>query len=100
MLLASLLIFRILRLETVPVSASENVDYVPSRANVTFQPGETGTKTVTIDIIDDALVEDTEDFQVAVVSSSIPAVTWGEPVSVNILDNDGICVVYIFFRVL
>lgn len=78
-------------METVPVTASEIIDYVPQRVNVTFQPGETGTKTVKIDVIDDDLVEATEEFQVAVVSSSVPAVTWGEPVSVNILDNDGIC---------
>ena len=75
------------------MTASESIDYVPKKVNVTFQPGETGTKTVKIDVIDDDLVEATEEFQVAVVSTSVPAVTWGEPVSVNILDNDGICFV-------
>ena len=75
------------------MTASESIDYVPKKVNVTFQPGETETKTVKIDVIDDDLVEATEEFQVAVVSTSVPAVTWGEPISVNILDNDGICFV-------
>ena len=79
----------ILSLETVPSTASENDDYVPRRVNVTFEPGQT-TKTVKFDIIDDNLVEETEEFKVAVVYSSVPAVTWGDPVSVNIQDNDGI----------
>jgi hypothetical protein len=54
-------------------------------------------KTVEFDIVDDTLLENTEEFKVAVVYSSVPAVTWGKPVSVNIQDNDGIHVVFLQF---
>ena len=54
-------------------------------------------KTVEFDIVDDNLVENTEEFKVAVVYSSVPAVTWENPIPVNILDNDGI---YVFIAVL
>lgn len=74
---------------TVPATASENDDFVSKKVNVTFLPGEAGTKSVQFDIVDDLLVEPTEQFEVAVVSSSVSAVTWGDPVAVNILDNDG-----------
>jgi hypothetical protein len=76
------------------VTASENDDYIPRRVNVTIEPGKGRTKTVKFDIVDDNLLEATEEFKVAVVSSSVPAVTWGDPLSVNILDNDGIYVVF------
>ncbi|CAB4027156.1 Alkaline phosphatase, partial [Paramuricea clavata] len=79
-------------LETVPVTASENDDYIPRRVNVTIEPGKGRTRTVKFDIVDDNLVEATEEFKVAVVSSSVPAVTWGDPLSVNILDNDEVVV--------
>ena len=75
------------------MSASENDDYVPKRFNVTLLPGEAEPKTVEIDVIDDALIEKTEEFQVGVVASTISSVTWGDPISVNILDNDGISVI-------
>ena len=84
-------------METVPSTADENDDYVPKRVNVTLEPGA-GPKTVEFDIVDDALVEATEEFKVAVVYSSVPAVTWRDPVSVNILDNDGIYVCFFQFR--
>ncbi|XP_028398895.1 uncharacterized protein LOC114521039 isoform X22 [Dendronephthya gigantea] len=77
-------------LETIPLTASENDDYVPKRVEVTLQPGEKKPKTVEIDVIDDLLVEKTEEFQVGVVASSMPSVTWGDPISVNVLDNDGV----------
>jgi hypothetical protein len=54
-------------------------------------------KTVEFDIVDDTLLENTEEFKVAVVYSSVPAVTWGKPASVNIQDNDGIHVVFLQF---
>ena len=55
---------------------------------VVFSPGETGPKLIPIDIIDDKVVEPTEQFQVSL-SSTSPAVTVGDPASVNITDNDG-----------
>lgn len=79
-------------LETIPSTASENEDYIPKKVNVTFEPGEKGPKTVTFDIEDDSLVEDTEQFKVAVISSSVESVTWGDPISINIQDNDGTCI--------
>ena len=78
------------RLTTESLTAGDE-DYVPRTVNITFQPGETGPKSMTVQIIDDHLVEPTEEFKVNLVSSSVPGVRLGEPTSVNIhlQDNDG-----------
>ncbi len=57
--------------------------------DVTFQPGEKGPKSVAFDIVDDPLVESTEDFNVFFASSTSSAVTFGEPSKITIRDNDG-----------
>ncbi len=75
------------RLQTSPGSASDK-DFVSRTVDVTFQPGETGPKQVEFEIVDDPLVENTESFQVSMVSSSVAAVATGEPATVNIRDND------------
>ena len=54
---------------------------------VTFEPGETGPKSIAINIIDDDVVESKEEFTVTM-SSSSPRVTVGEPATVIIKDND------------
>ena len=81
------------RLATSPATASGE-DFVSKTVDVTFEPGETGPKQVEFEIVDDKLVENTESFIVSVVSSSVPAITSGEPATVNIRDNDGnnVCV--------
>ena len=63
-------------------------DFVSKNVDVTFAPGETGPKQVEIEIVDDTLVEPTEDFKVSM-TSSYPAVKTGEASEVKILDNDG-----------
>ena len=61
---------------------------------MTFDQGATtgNTQSASIEIIDDALVEETESF---VVSGNVTApasfVPGGDTVTVNILDNDGKC---------
>lgn len=65
-------------------------DFVPKEFDVTFAPGETGPKSIEIDVLDDDSLENTEAFQVSFISSSVPAVKLGQPSSVNIVDNDGI----------
>ena len=77
------------RLATSPGTASDE-DFVSRTVDVTFEPGETGPKEVEFEIVDDLLVENTESFQVSIVSSSVPAVKSGGPATVNIRDNDGI----------
>lgn len=57
---------------------------------MTFAPGEAGPKQVSIEIIDDSLVEPTEDFKVSM-RSSVTAVKAGGTSDVKILDNDGNC---------
>ena len=78
------------RVATEPLTAGHK-DFVPKTVDFTFNPGETIPKRLVIDIIDDGLVEPTEEFKVKLISSSIPAVKLGEPASVNIhvRDNDG-----------
>lgn len=64
---------------------------MPRTVDVTFEPGESGPKSITIPIINDGLVEPIEEFKVVMVSSSEPAVKLGSPTSVNIYlqDDDG-----------
>lgn len=73
---------------TSPATAT-NEDFVPKTVNVTFEPGETGPKAIEFEIVDDKFVEKLESFQVSMVSSSVAAVSYGEPTTVNIRDNDG-----------
>ena len=56
---------------------------------VTFQPGETENKIVEIDLIDDDVIESTENFTVELSSSAF--VVFGNPSVVRIYDNDGKC---------
>ena len=72
----------------------EGEDFHLLRQEITFVQGATtgSTQNVSIDIIDDSLVEGTESF---VVSGNVTApasfVPGGDTVTVNILDNDGKC---------
>ena len=79
---------------TNPSSASAQ-DFVEKKVDVTFEAGETGPKFVEFDIVDDKIVENTESFEVSLVSSSLSAVKLGEPATVNILDNDGRSIEYL-----
>ena len=64
-------------------------DFVPKEFDIEFAPGETGPKSVEIDVLNDDILENKEAFTVSLVSSSVPAVKLGQPSSVEILDNDG-----------
>lgn len=64
-------------------------DFSPETKYVTFQPGETENKIVEIDLIDDDVVESTENFTVRL--SSLTFVAFGLPATVKIQDNDGKC---------
>ena len=72
---------------TSPSTAGEK-DFVPKTQDVTFGPGDSGPKSVKIDVIDDGNVEPTENFTVQLRTNST-GVKLGEPSKVNILANDG-----------
>ena len=72
---------------TASPGTAGNDDFSPKTIDVTFQPGEKGPKSITINIIDDDDVETAEEFTVSM-SSSSPGVTLGEPATVVIQDND------------
>lgn len=74
-------------MSTAPNTAAAD-DFASKSVDVTFAPGETGPKQVEIEIVDDELVEVTENFKVSMTSSN-PAVKTGEASEVKILDNDG-----------
>jgi len=91
-----LLTFDVVQLTTYIVALSHYLvdgnDFHLLRQEVTFNQGATTgtTQSVSINIIDDSLVEGTESF---VVSGSVKTlasfVPGGDTVTVNILDNDG-----------
>ena len=74
---------------TTSPSTATSDDFNEKVQDVTFNPGETGPIPIDIQVVDDDLVEPTEQFNVSLVSSSIPAVKLGQPAVVNISDNDG-----------
>lgn len=74
------------RVTASPKTAGDD-DFGPKTIDVTFGPGDTGPKSIPINIIDDDDVETTEEFTVSL-SSSSPGVTVGEPATVLIKDND------------
>ena len=75
-------------MSAAPLTAGAQ-DFVPKEFDVTFAPGETGPKSIEIGVLDDDSLENAEEFQVSLISSSVPAVKLGQPSSVNIVDNDG-----------
>lgn len=68
-------------------TASEEEDFDSAAKDVSFQPGETGPKSVVIGIVDDSVDEPMEKFSVGLSSNSRAIL--GGPSSVNIQDNDG-----------
>ena len=75
------------RLRRSPVTAGSS-DFDGEPQSITFQPGETGPKSIDIDLVDDQLLEDTESFTVFLTSPN-PTVKTGKPATVRILDNEG-----------
>lgn len=71
---------------TAGATATSGSDFQPSSGVFTFAPGTT-TATALIAIIDDAIVEGSETFNV-VLSGAIGAAVTGAPFVVTILDND------------
>ncbi len=71
---------------TSPKTAGDD-DFQARTMDVTFQPGETGPKSIPINTVDDDVIEPREEFTVTL-SSSSPGVTVGEPATVFIKDND------------
>lgn len=71
---------------TQPSTAGKN-DFIAVNKSIIFQPGETGPKSIEIELIEDLLDEPTEEFTISLTSSSV--VTLGPAASVNIIDNDG-----------
>ena len=62
-------------------------DYISKMEMVTFQHNETW-KSVAVDIVDDAIYEGPESFQVTLRSVSSGAAVDGTPASITILDED------------
>ena len=69
-------------------TASENVDYQPSSGQVDFQIGETA-KTVPVTIIDDVLVEGSEQFMLAL-SAPVNATLIASTAVARIIDDDSL----------
>ncbi|MEZ6122432.1 MAG: Calx-beta domain-containing protein [Planctomycetaceae bacterium] len=86
---------RCLSVSSVPVSvdfmtfdgsAAAGLDYTPQNGTLTFNPGET-EKAVSIDIIDDLLDENSEEFTISL-SNAINALIATGIGTATILDND------------
>ncbi|NND78820.1 MAG: T9SS type B sorting domain-containing protein [Maribacter sp.] len=72
-------------------TAINSKDYTPIINSLTFGGSNSNTQTITIDIIDDIIIEDTENFQVVLTDISTPLVNIlaNDTATVNIIDNDG-----------
>ncbi len=73
---------------TADGTAVSSNDFTPVTANVTFAPGET-TKTVNIAIVDDAAIEGTESFGVALGQTAGAGLGTRRTVEIDVVDNDG-----------
>ena len=82
-------IFLFFSLLVSPISGSANIDFqqIPT-TTVTFLPRETGRKVVIINIIDDEIVENNEQFQVFITSSDADTRVLTSTATVTILDDD------------
>ncbi len=69
-------------------AATADADYIPIQGTLTFNPGET-TKTLTIPLLDDDLVEETETVQIALSNPSIGAILGENTTAIlEILDHE------------
>ncbi|GAB4578210.1 MAG: hypothetical protein Fur0022_09440 [Anaerolineales bacterium] len=73
---------------TTPISATANADFTPVTGTLTFAPGET-VQTLTVPVLDDALEEGEEVFQLFLSNPSLGGVVAGpEIVRVLIVDDE------------
>ena len=78
-------------LETNSITAIDGSDYTKPSETITFKPNETMVKNITINIIDETLVENNETFSVILTSRSSPMLVVEDPNTtfVTILNDDG-----------
>ena len=78
-----------------PLTASSGADFQQiTTTTVTFQPRETGSKSVVINIANDDIVENDEQFQVFITSSDADTRVLTSTATVTILDDDCKCFCY------
>ncbi|MFD2587570.1 Calx-beta domain-containing protein, partial [Croceitalea marina] len=75
-------------------TATDAFDYtgiVSGTQTLTFGGANANTQTITIPIIDDVIIEDTEDFNVILsnISTTLVTILTNDTATVNIIDNDG-----------
>ena len=72
-------------------TANNPMDYTAIGGTLTFGGTNSNTQSITVDIIDDIIIEDTENFQVVLsnISTSLVNILVNDRVTVNIIDNDG-----------
>ena len=74
------------------LSLAVGLDFILYQTELTFAEGTSSGDIIFVDILDDLLVEGTENFTLTG-SVAPPALFVGGPVTVSIIDNDGKCVV-------
>ena len=78
-----------------PLTASSGADFQQiTTTTVTFQPRETGSKSVVINIANDDIVENDEQFQVFITSSDADTRVLTSTATVTVLDDDCKCFCY------
>jgi len=72
-------------------TATNPVDYSAETGTLKFGGANSKTQTITIDIIDDIIIEDTENFKVVLsdISTTLVNILANDTATVNIIDNDG-----------
>jgi gliding motility-associated-like protein len=73
------------------ITANNPVDYTTISGTLTFGGANSNTQSITVNIIDDIIIEDTESFEVILsnISTSLVNILTNDIVTVNIIDNDG-----------
>lgn len=88
------------RLASEDNSAIANLDYTPLFAinAITISPSDRVTKSVPVNIINDALFEEEENFRVRLSTTDSVRITGVNPANVFITDDDG--KIHTYFRIL
>ena len=73
------------------LSLAVGLDFILHQTELTFAEGTSSGDIIFVDILDDLLVEGTENFSLTG-SVALPALFVGGPITVTIIDNDGKCV--------
>ena len=78
----------VVHLATVDVTANGGADFTAINQDVTFLPGDPLTQTFTVNVVDDAILEETESFELVITAVDAVVIGAEDRLEIYIIDDD------------